>query len=83
MSRPQKHVSTVCTESAILNGLKRPVWQKITKTRYVPRVKLNKKRSENVLAFMSTRARSGSRPNFDVDGDIVRANGFSLEIYGK
>ena len=32
------------------------------KTRYVPMVKLNKNRSENFLAFVGTRARSGSRP---------------------
>ena len=29
-------------------------------------VKLNKNRSENFLAFVSTRARSGSRPNTDL-----------------
>ena len=36
--------------------------KKGTKTRYVPMVKLNKNRSENFLAFLSTRARSGFRP---------------------
>ena len=36
-------------------GPRRPVWQKRTKTLYVPRVKLNKNRSENFLAFVSTR----------------------------
>ena len=34
----------------------------LAKKRYVQMVKLNKNRSENVLAFVSTRARSGSRP---------------------
>ena len=33
-----------------------------TKTCYVPMVKLNKNHNENFLAFVSTRARSGSRP---------------------
>ena len=42
--------------------LKASCLAKKTKTRYVPIVKLNKNRSENFLAFVSTRARSGSRP---------------------
>ena len=34
-------------------------------------VKLNKNRSENFLAFVSTRARSGSRPNSECMNDVL------------
>ena len=42
---------------SVLFGKKEP------KYRYVPMVKLNENRSVNFLAFVSTRAGSGSQPN--------------------